>query len=125
MAKNEFKTEMELLNAVRLALADKLVITFRVNVGKVKMQDGRWFDTGLPKGFSDVMAITPRGQVCFIETKQHPRKPTREQINFMLAMINRGCPSGVAYTVQDTLDIVRWDLDTRVNMVNKLRGYYG
>lgn len=124
MTKNEFPTEQELMNAIRLKLSERDVITFRVNVGKVKMSDGRWFDTGLPKGFSDVMALDKNGQVCFIETKQHPRKPTREQINFMLAMIKRGCPSGVAYTVQDALDIIRWDLDTQVNMVSKLRGYY-
>lgn len=124
MIKNEFPTEAELMNAVRIALQERDIVTFRVNVGKVKTLDGRWFDTGLPKGFSDIMGIYKNGKICFIETKQYPRKPTREQCNFMLAMIKRGCPSGVAYTVQDAIEITRWDLDTQVNMIHKLRGYY-
>ena len=118
------RNEMLLLNKIRLALQRKNIITFRCNVGKVKMADGRWFDTKLPVGFSDLLCILPGGKACFIETKQHPRKPTKQQCQFMLAMIGRGCSAGVAYTVQDALDIVRWDLDTRVNMVRKLRGYY-
>lgn len=124
MVKNEFPTEMELLNAIRLALQERQIVSFRVNVGKVKTADGRWFDTGLKPGFSDLLCVLPGGKACFIETKQHPKKPTKQQCQFMLAMIERGCPAGVAYTVQDALDIVRWDLDTRVNMVRKLRGYY-
>ena len=124
MTNNEFKTEAELMNAVRMALQERGIITFRVNVGKVKTLDGRWFDTGLPKGFSDILGIYKDGRVCFIETKQHPRKPTKEQCQFMLAMIERNCAAGVAYTVQDALDIVRWDFDTRYNMTYKLRGYY-
>lgn len=39
-------------NNIRIALSNDCVI-FRGNVGKGFTKDGRYFDTGLPKGFSD------------------------------------------------------------------------
>ena len=44
--------ESDIQNAIRLALNPYAVI-FRVNSGKVRMKDGRYFDTGVPNGFSD------------------------------------------------------------------------
>ena len=100
---------MELLNAIRLRLQENNVKTFRLNVGKVRMADGRYFDTGLQKGVSDLLAIRPDGIACWIETKIKPNKPSVEQCHFILAMIEQGCPAGVAFTVEDALDIVIWD----------------
>ena len=39
---------------------------FRSNVGKVQTIDGRWFDTGLPKGHADLYGFRPDGQVFCI-----------------------------------------------------------
>lgn len=116
-------SEMELLNSVRLKLQEYGCKTFRVNVGKVKMQDGRWFETGLPKGFSDVLVVRGDGKTCFVETKLHPRKPTKEQARFMLAMIKHGCPSGVAYTVEEAVEIIGWSDDFAKRMTEKLERY--
>ena len=41
-------TEHDIQNTIRLELSKLGWLTFRVNVGKVKMEDGRIFDTGLP-----------------------------------------------------------------------------
>lgn len=101
-------SEMNLLNSIRLKLQAKKCLTFRCNVGKVRTPDGRYFDTGLPKGFSDLLAIRPDGVACFIETKLYPRKPTQEQCQFLLAMIKQGCPAGVAYSTEDAEKIVDW-----------------
>lgn len=97
-------TEHDLQNRIRLRLTQEGYTTFRTNVGKVKMHDGRWFDTGLPRGFSDLFAVKD-GRVCFIECKIHPRKPTDEQVKFLEGMRQRGCAAGVAYTVEEAIKI--------------------
>ena len=43
--------EHKIQNDIRVALTKNNCRVFRTNVGKVRMADGRWFDTGLPKGF--------------------------------------------------------------------------
>ena len=62
--------------------------------------------TGLPPGFSDLQVIKPGGVVCFVETKVHPRKPTEDQKNFMRAMRKQGCRAGVAYTLEEAINII-------------------
>ena len=42
-------TEHDLQNLIRLELSSQKYAVFRANVGKIKLSDGRWFDTGLPK----------------------------------------------------------------------------
>ena len=92
-------TETDLMNSIRLELSKLGYVVFRANVGKFKMQNGRWFDTGLPKGFSDLFAVKD-GKVNFIEVKVKPNKPSKEQINFIEQMKNKGCNAGVVYTVE-------------------------
>ena len=94
-------TEHDLQNEIRLRLSRLGFAVFRANVGKRKTADGRWFDTGLPKGFSDLFAVK-NGRVYFIEVKVKPNRPSAEQINFLSQMVNRyGCKGGVAYSVED------------------------
>lgn len=117
-------SEMDLLNAIRLKLQERGCLNFRINVGSGTTKQGNYFTTGVKQGFSDIFGVRPDGVAFFIETKVAPRKPTKAQCNFLLSAIRSNACAGVAYTVQDAIDIIRWDLDTRVNMVNKLRGYY-
>ena len=99
--------EHDLQNSIRLRLSRLGFVVFRTNVGKVKMQDGRWFDTGLPKGFSDLLAVK-NGKAYFIECKVKPNKPTPEQVNFIEQMKNKyGCVAGVAYSVEDAENICK------------------
>ena len=44
--------EHKIQNQIRISLSDRCTL-FRVNVGKAYTKDGRYFDTGVPKGFSD------------------------------------------------------------------------
>ena len=48
--------EHRIQNEIRLALSESCVI-FRMNVGAMKTPDGRYFDTGVPKGFSDLFGF--------------------------------------------------------------------
>lgn len=94
-------TEHDLQNEIRLRLSRLGFAVFRTNVGKFRDIDGRWHDTGLPKGFSDLLAVR-NGRAYFIEVKVKPNKPSDEQLNFIGQMKNRyGCAAGVAYSVED------------------------
>lgn len=95
-------TEAQLQNDIRLYLSSKGIINFRTNVGTVKLPDGRYFDTGLPKGHSDLYGVLPNtGRVIYIEVKVKPNKPSREQLNFIEAMKKQGAIAGVCYSVDD------------------------
>lgn len=114
-------TETELMHKVMLAVTEAGNQIFRTNVGKVRTPDGRYFDTGLPVGHSDLYGFRPDGQIFFIETKLHPRKPTKEQRRFILAMIAKGAAAGVAYTVDEALKIVEWKPEFRTVMEGAMR----
>lgn len=98
-------TETDLMNSIRLALSKRGVTVFRTNVGKVKLSDGRWFDTGLPKGHSDLVAYK-NGKVYFLEVKVKPNKPTSAQLEFLEVMITKGCRGAVVYSVEDAIKLL-------------------
>lgn len=102
-------TESSIQNQIRVALSRAGYMVFRINVGKVRMVDGRWFDTGAPKGFSDLFGFRPDGQVFFIEVKNEIGKVRQDQKQFMKAMKKRGALVGVARNVEDALKVVRDD----------------
>lgn len=115
-------SETELMHEVMLAVSAKGCKIFRANVGKVRICDGRFFNTGLPKGFSDLMGHRPDGRAFYIETKLHPRKPTKEQVQFLLSMIKSGAVGGVAYSVEEALKIIEWDDNFAKLTVHALEG---
>lgn len=103
------KSEHDIQNEIRLALSERGCCVFRINSGKVKMADGRWFDVGVPKGFSDLVAIRD-GLVSFVEVKNEVGRPTEDQLNFIKQMQSRyGCRAGIARSVEDALSIVEGD----------------
>lgn len=115
--------EMDILNDIRLHLSQKGIITFRANVGKVRTPDGRYFDTGLPKGFSDLLAIRPDGVACFIEVKRPRGRVRQEQCKFLLEIMKHNCPAGIAFNVQDAFDIVEWKESYKLKSEVIIRSY--
>ena len=100
------KSEHDIQSLIRLELTKLGIPCFRVNVGKVRMADGRYFDTGLPKGFSDLFGFRPDGQIFFIEVKNETGKLRPEQEKFIEQMRKRGALAGVARNVEDAMEIV-------------------
>lgn len=98
--------EHKIQNDIRVALSSAGHIVFRANVGKVRMADGRYFDTGLPKGFSDLFGFRPDGQIFFIEVKNKKGRVRPEQKKFLEVMRAKGALVGVARSVEDALEIV-------------------
>lgn len=98
--------EHKLMSEIKLWCGQHDYECFHVNVGKVKLSDGRWFDTGIPKGASDLWIFTNNGKTIFCETKVHPRKPTLEQLNFIEQQKKRGFVAFVCYSLQEFINNV-------------------
>ncbi len=98
--------EIDIQNEIRLALNPYAVI-FRTNVGKVRMADGRWFDTGLPKGFSDTCGFRKSdGKMIFLEIKKKGGKTSKEQKHFLETMSKHPVIAGVCRSAEEAVKIV-------------------
>ena len=98
--------ESDVQNSIRLAL-NPYAIVFRANVGKVRMKDGRYFDTGLPKGFCDLFGFRKSdGRIFFIEVKNEKGKLRDVQKHFINKMQEYGAIVGVARSPEDAIKIV-------------------
>lgn len=101
--------EHSIQNAIRLKLSELGYAVFRINSGKVKMADGRWFDTGVPKGFSDLIACKG-GRVYFLEVKNETGKASADQLSFLAVMRDRyGCVAEIVRSVDDAVRVVTED----------------
>ncbi len=104
--RGNMESEQKIQNDIRVALSETGNLVFRANVGKVRMSDGRWFDTGLPKGFSDLFGFRSDGQIFFIEVKNQKGRVRPEQKIFLERAKSQGALAGVARSVEDALGIV-------------------
>lgn len=98
--------EHDVQNSIRLGTAD-IAVLFRGNVGSGITYDGRYFDTGLPKGFSDLFGFRKSdGRAVFIEVKTETGRVRPEQVNFIQKMQVYGALAGVARSVEDARKII-------------------
>lgn len=76
--------EHRIQNEIRIAITDNCII-FRMNVGTGYTFDGRYFNTGVPKGFPDLFGFRKSdGCAVFIEVKT--ARPSAEQVKFLETM---------------------------------------
>ncbi len=104
--------ETDLQKNIGIELSKYMYTVFRCNVGKVRLNDGRFFDTGLPKGHTDLVAYK-NGKTYFVEVKVGKNKPSKEQINFINRMKEQGFVAGVVYSVEEALELVGENSDNR------------
>jgi len=103
--------EQAIQDSIRVALAQAGYIVFRANVGKVKTSDGRWFDTGLPSGFPDLMGYKPNnGRIYFIEVKTKTGRRRKDQIAFAKGLKDKHVIYGVCRSADEAVTIVRDEL---------------
>ena len=103
--------EQAIQDSIRVALAQAGYVVFRTNVGKVKTADGRWFDSGLPIGFPDLMGYKPdNGRIFFIEVKTATGKRRKDQALFAQGLKNKNVIYGVARSADEAVKIVKNEL---------------
>jgi len=61
--------EHALSNRIRLWCGENDILCFHINVGKIKLPSGGYFQTGVPNGWPDLLMMTKGGKVFFVETK--------------------------------------------------------
>ena len=99
------KSEHDIQNEIRLRLSDLGYCVFRINTGKFRLADGRWFDVGVPKGFSDLEAVK-NGRIYFIEVKNETGETSPEQDKFLATMRDRyGCVAGVCRSAEEAVTL--------------------
>ncbi len=99
-------TEHDVQNSIRNGTTD-IAVLFRANVGSGITYDGRYFDTGLPKGFSDLFGFRRSdGRAVFIEVKSQSGRARPEQITFIQKMQIYGALAGIARSVEDARKII-------------------
>ncbi len=99
-------TEHDIQNDIRNNTTDIAVI-FRANVGSGITYDGRHFDTGLPRGFSDLFGFRKSdGRAVFIEVKSPTGRTRPEQLKFIQIMQSYGALAGIARSVEDARKII-------------------
>ena len=103
--------EAAIQDSIRVALAQNGYVVFRANVGKVKTDDGRFFDSGLPGGFTDLFGFKPEnGKVFFIEVKTPKGKRRADQVRFAKNLRDMCAIYGVARSADEAVTIVRNEL---------------
>lgn len=99
--------EHKIQNEIRLALSDSCII-FRMNVGTGYTADGRYFNTGVPKGFPDLFGFRKSdGRAVFIEVKTAKGKPSAEQVKFLETMRKNGAISDICRSAEDALKLIQ------------------
>lgn len=103
--------EAAIQDSIRVALAQAGYIVFRANVGKVKTADGRWFDSGLPTGFPDLMGYKPgNGRIFFLEVKTKTGRRRKDQVAFANGLRDKNVIYGVVRSADEAVEIVRNEL---------------
>jgi len=103
--------EQALQDSIRVELAKAGYIAFRTNVGKVKTADGRWFDTGLPSGFPDLMGYKPEnGRIFFLEVKTKTGRRRKDQVAFANGLRDKNVIYCVARSADEAVTAVKDEL---------------
>ena len=103
--------EQAIQDSIRVALAEHGYVVFRANVGKVKTADGRWFDSGLPTGFPDLVGYKPEnGRIFFLEVKTQVGHRRSDQVAFANGLRDKRVIYGVARSAEEAVTIVRNEL---------------
>jgi hypothetical protein len=94
---------------IRLALSRSQCTVFRVNVGRVKMADGRYFTTGVPEGHPDLYGYRwSDNQIFYIEVKTQRGRPRQDQIQFhRIFAESQRIIHGIARSPEDAVKIVK------------------
>lgn len=96
--------EHYLMNEIRAWCGKHDILCFRCNVGGGPLANGGYFNSGLPKGFPDLILLPGNGQIIFVECKTLKGKQREEQINFEAQVVKRGYKYILARSLDQTIN---------------------
>ncbi|EOA3406119.1 VRR-NUC domain-containing protein [Enterococcus faecium] len=100
------KSEHQIQDEIRIALAKNGCTIFRSNAGQVTTIEGRQF-YGMPKGFPDLCGHrNSDGKAVYIEVKNERGKLREDQKRFAEFLNGQPVLYGVARSVEEALKIV-------------------
>lgn len=100
------KSEHQIQDEIRIALAKHGCTIFRSNAGQVTTIEGRQF-YGMPKGFPDLCGHrNSDGKAIYIEVKNERGKLREDQKRFAEFLKTQPVLYGVARSVEEALKIV-------------------
>ena len=100
-------SEQSIQNDIRNALSYDDCTVFRINVGTVKLPNGRFFQTGVPKGHPDLYGFRHSdNQIFYIEVKNEKGRPRDDQVKFHKRLTQLNVIHGIARSADDALKIV-------------------
>lgn len=98
--------EIALMKEIKRACS-RYAIMFRINVGTGKTYDGRYFSTGVPRGFSDLFGVRRSdGKAIFIEVKTAKGRLSKNQTEFLDAVKSTGAICGVCRSVEEAITLI-------------------
>lgn len=83
------------------------IYTFRTNVGTLQTSDGRYFNTGIPEGCSDIICFLDPGITVFVELKTPKGKQRDKQKEFQLKLESLHFPYLVLYSNRPIADAIQ------------------
>ena len=97
--------ETILQNKIIVALCENGCFAVNHTVGDFFTKYGSLVSVGKP-GESDIWGHRPDGKAFYLEVKMPGKKPRRDQLEFIEAMINSGAIAGWCTTIPEALSIV-------------------
>lgn len=112
-------TEHDIQDAIRIALCENGGLCFRCNAGEFwqgrKVYSPAYKQDilldiravkGLPKGFTDLLYVSPGGKVAFIEVKKPGGKVHPEQVKFIGRLRSMGFAAWIVHSVDEAKGLV-------------------
>lgn len=91
----------------RYLIINNIAVVFRANVGKIKIDDKRYFSTGLPAGFTDLFGYRLKdGKMFFMEVKTDKGRLTDNQKKFIEEHKANNIIIGVVRSINDALELL-------------------
>lgn len=99
-------SEHYIQDSIRLWCGQHNYLCFRCNVGKVLTSQNKWFDTGLPSGFSDLLILGTHGDIYFCEVKSPTGKQRYDQKIFQETVEARGFKYILAHSLNEFISFI-------------------
>lgn len=96
---------------IQVAVSKNDCHIFRANVGQIRLPDGTFFKTGLPKGYPDLHGFKhSNGKIFYLEIKNEKGRPRPEQIKFHEMLTKFNIIHGIARSPEQALMIINDEL---------------